>query len=36
MCVCVGGGDLNVCVWGGGLECVCVGGDLNVCVWGGT
>ena len=34
--MCVGGG-LNVCVWGGGLECVCVcgGGDLNVCVCGG-
>ena len=36
MCVCGGGGDLNVCVWGGGLECVCGGGgDLNMCVWGG-
>ena len=30
MCVC--GGVVYVCVWGGGI-CVCVGGGICVCVW---
>ena len=31
-CVCGGGGDVSVCVWGRGHVSVCVGGGACECV----